>query len=79
MQTSFLSYLGPKLYIFRGFKYQFFQNYWIATQLLQAIESLTFPIENYPRKPKWLGSSGQNLGQIRPNVIKAKKLPTIAS
>ena len=46
---------------------------------LPAIESLTFPIENYPRKPKWLWSLGQNLGQIRPNVIKAKKLPTIAS
>ena len=70
--TPFLCKLGPKKQFLRGFMfYQLFQNYWIATQVIN-INPQTYFIGNQPKKVKWM-SVGQKLGQIWYNVVKKQR------
>ena len=68
--------MSPKIAIFRGFV-NFFQNYWIATQvrLFILIESPNIFHSKSETKANWVWFYGHNLGQIRfNNVKKTKKL-----
>ena len=57
--TPFLHKLAPKIAIFVGFT-NFFQNYWIATQL----NTLTYFIGNQRKEKNGCGASGNSVPDL---------------
>ena len=74
MLTTYLCKLGSKIAIFRVFTNFFFQNYWIATQVINIIESPKILYWKSEKKGKvGVVFRGHNLGQIRLKVVKKQR------
>ena len=67
MLTPVLHKLLPNIAIFRGF-----------TKILILIEYSNIFHWKSAKKAKWMWSNGQNVGQIRSNVVKSTKKLSIA-
>ena len=77
--TSFLHKLVSKIAIFRGFP-NFFQNYWIPTQVIIVSLILYYISLEISKKSQVDAVLGGNLTQIRCNVLKStKKLAPVSS
>ena len=72
IMTPFLCKLVSKKQFLRGFT-NFFQNCWIATQVININCIPNICHWKSAKKAKWAWSLGQNLGQIRSNVVKKTK------
>ena len=71
--TPFLHNLGQKMVIFRGFS-KVFLELLNSNQIYQyQLNPLTYFTRNQAKKIKVGVALGQNLGQIRPNVVKKVK------
>ena len=73
METPFLEKLDQKMVMFRGFSKNFFGTTRFQLKLLISIEFFNIFHWKPAKKRKVAVALGQNLGQIRPNVVKKVK------
>ena len=73
MGTPFLHKLGQKMVFFRSFSNFFFRTTRFQLKLLILIESFNIFHQKPAKKIKVGVVLGQNLGQIKPNIVKKVK------